>query len=435
MIESADYHICSYCIGDPSLSKWIDNNGATGKCDFDKSHGKSNKVVTVGEFAFEVDNFFRQNYQLGDEYPYYDDDRDSPTYVQYGQPYREILADELDCNDRVLDAIAENLPDLDDYEIRDGGEPFYNEFSHYESLAEAQRRAYLDAEDWHEAKLYDTTSYKWENFCQTVKFERRFFKVKNILDDLFQEPENYKNGDIKSLYTLKAGTRILRGRVLSDELTENVINKDPFNCLGAPPPIKTIAGRMNVNFIPAFYGAFDAMTVIAEVRPSIGDVVAIGEFLLEQDITVFDFTAYDKAYEPHRPSEYISDGSRYGFIRDMQEEISKPISSFQQSIEYIPTQIVAEYLREHFECDAVIYKSSVHIDANSDTRNIVIFNRNPSYIFTQLNEPDPDTGSLVKYVPASFGALLKYRSYTLRSIKDIQYTVAKAVSAFNTKAV
>jgi hypothetical protein len=56
----------------------------------------------------------------------------------------------------------------------------------------------------------------------------------------------------------------------------------------------------------------------------------------------------------------------------MQDEISKPISPFAMQREYIPTQIVAEYLREYFTCDAVIYKSSLHRDDKMDNRNIVI---------------------------------------------------------------
>jgi hypothetical protein len=45
---------------------------------------------------------------------------------------------------------------------------------------------------------------------------------------------------------------------------------------------------MNVEFIPAFYGAFSEETAIAEIRPSIGDAVCIGVFSLNTQIKVFD---------------------------------------------------------------------------------------------------------------------------------------------------
>jgi len=43
--------------------------------------------------------------------------------------------------------------------------------------------------------------------------------------------------------------------------------------------------------------------------------------------------------------------------------------------EYIPTQIVAEFLREEFKCDAIIYRSAMHKDGNQDNRNMVIFSK------------------------------------------------------------
>ena len=43
--------------------------------------------------------------------------------------------------------------------------------------------------------------------------------------------------------------------------------------------------------------------------------------------------------------------------------------------EYIATQIVAEYLKSFFGCDAIIYRSAMQRDEEQDVRNIVILNR------------------------------------------------------------
>jgi hypothetical protein len=49
---------------------------------------------------------------------------------------------------------------------------------------------------------------------------------------------------------------------------------------------------MNVEYIPVFYGAFSEETAVAEIRPGIGEEVAVGEFELRRELRVFDFTAF-----------------------------------------------------------------------------------------------------------------------------------------------
>jgi hypothetical protein len=161
---------------------------------------------------------------------------------------------------------------------------------------------------------------------------------------------------------------------------------------------------MNVEYIPAFYAAFSKNTAIAELRPSIGDEVVVGEFSLRRRLRVFDFTAFDRRYRGDRQSVYAH--TRYEFISQMQGEISKPISPFERQREYIPTQIVAEYLREHFGCEGVIYASSMHKDESVDNRNIVILNRGVEFVGTESESP------------------LLYSHYVTKEIIDVTFTVS-----------
>jgi hypothetical protein len=134
---------------------------------------------------------------------------------------------------------------------------------------------------------------------------------------------------------------------------------------------------MNVEYIPAFYAAFSEGTAIAELRPGISDQVAVATFVLQRDIRVFDFTAFSR---PDCDPKELQAHTRYAFITQMEDEISKPVRSFEKQREYIATQIVAEYLREHFDCDAVIYKSSMIKGTKSDNRNIVILDRGVDFV-------------------------------------------------------
>ena len=101
------------------------------------------------------------------------------------------------------------------------------------------------------------------------------------------------------------------------------------------------------------------------------DRIAIGQFSLCKDIRVFDFTAFTRSRRKDNPEIYSH--TRYDFISHMEEEISKPILPYERQREFIATQIVAEYLREYFGCDAVIYRSAMHKGSEIENRNIVIF--------------------------------------------------------------
>src|SRR5215471_3128387 len=98
---SGELNLCTKCIGSASFSEWIERNGSNGQCDFDSSHGSSLRVMTVQEFAREVDRYFRSHYQLGAEYQDFSNEFDNPSYEQFGDPYENILANDLDCSETV----------------------------------------------------------------------------------------------------------------------------------------------------------------------------------------------------------------------------------------------------------------------------------------------------------------------------------------------
>ncbi|HTG16870.1 MAG TPA: RES domain-containing protein [Blastocatellia bacterium] len=373
--ENDEQSLCARCISNAQFAKWIEENGSHGKCDFDKSHGRSNAVVTVEAFAEEVDRYFRDNYQRGEEYMCGRPDSDNASYDTYGEPYQDILGNDLECDEDVFNAVVASLPDCSDRDIAQGDEPFYDDCVNYESTADAKKRSRVDEEEyWYENRF----SLQWGEFCRTVQFRRRFFKTKEPLDRLFGKPEEYHDGAVKPIYELKVGERIFRARILDDDFNEVRLQKNPPAELSAPPKERARAGRMNVEYIPAFYGAFSEDTALAEMRPSIGDQVAIGEFALQKNLKVFDFTVFSKATGDKWKE--VSEHTRYDFITQMEHEISKPILPFEKQREYIATQIVAEYLREYFECDAVIFRSSMHGGDKADNRNIVIFYKGAEFV-------------------------------------------------------
>src|SRR6266478_371545 len=218
--ENDEQSLCAKCTSNAQFAKWIEENGSKGKCDFDKSHGRSNAVVTVEAFAEEVDRYFRDNYTRGEEYM----DGRAGSYDTYGEPYQDILGNELECDEQVFNAIIASLPDCSDRDIAQGDEPFYDDCANYESIADANKRSRLDEEEyWYENRF----SFQWGDFCKTVKFERRFFKTKELLDQLFGKPEEYHEGAIKPIYDLKAGQKLFRARILDEDFTYDRLRTSP----------------------------------------------------------------------------------------------------------------------------------------------------------------------------------------------------------------
>lgn len=401
MLHTPDRLLCSKCISTKFFKNWIKENRAQGKCDFDTSHKRTRTVFSVNEFAIEVDKYFRDTYQEGESIPYLPEDSDSICYEQFGDPYLKILEMDLGCDEEIALAIADHLPDVSQRDIQEGAEPFYNSDINYEPIETAQKRRQEEQDEhWYENRF----TYQWQDFCKIVQYQTRFFNIKKPLDKLFGKPEEYEKGDIKPIYTLKVGQKIYRARQLTSNFTDDQLRKKPQLELGAPPKEKTSAGRMNVEFIPVFYAAFSEDTALAEIRPNINDKVAIGEFALQKEIKVFDFTVFDlkigdEWYKAHKHT-------RYDFISQMQTEISKPISPYEKQLEYIPTQIVAEYLKEVFGCEAIVYKSSIHKSDNKDNQNIVI-----------LNKPN------IGFVGESSRCILSYSSYKVKTVRNITYNV------------
>ena len=97
--------------------------------------------------------------------------------------------------------------------------------------------------------------------------------------------------------------------------------------------------------------------------------------------------------------------SRYDFITQMQDEISRPVRPHERQREYIETQIVAEYLRTFFGCDAVIHKSSMQRDDAEDNRNLVILHRD---LFVGNTDP----------------AVVSYADWLLLDVVDVRYSTA-----------
>ncbi|MDB5763955.1 MAG: hypothetical protein JWQ21_2950 [Herminiimonas sp.] len=110
--------------------------------------------------------------------------------------------------------------------------------------------------------------------------------------------------------------------------------------MGAPPPEKARAGRMNPAGISYLYSALEASTAIAETAspPLVDVVIAVYE-------TAQPFAVLDLSELPARPSIF-DDAQRHNlegllFLEKFVQEISQPVrKDGSEHIDYVPSQVI-----------------------------------------------------------------------------------------------
>lgn len=141
-----------------------------------------------------------------------------------------------------------------------------------------------------------------------------------------------------------------------------------FDDLTSPPDDKAAENRMNPTGVSMFYGMFDPDMVKEEARDSEKKFCIIGEFATTAELIVLDLSKLPPL------SFWNEHWQELSFIYSFTKEVSKPISAEHNSVEYVPTQIFAEYIR--YCCierngkgiDGIQFKSS-----KTNGVNIVLF--------------------------------------------------------------
>lgn len=198
--------------------------------------------------------------------------------------------------------------------------------------------------------------YQWDDFTHVVKHVNRFFDIGSnrtreaMLDEfqiIFEKME----------CSLPKGTLFWRARLNPKNPVETI--EEQLKECGPPPRNYSKALRMNPAGITYFYGSDDLETCKNEIRTKIGDHVIYGRFSTKKNLRILDLSKvvyigaksiFDPDYNHHFnwATEFLE-----GFV----EEVSKPIDDDDASIEYVPTQILSEYIRK-LGYDGVRYRSS-----------------------------------------------------------------------------
>jgi hypothetical protein len=132
---------------------------------------------------------------------------------------------------------------------------------------------------------------------------------------------------------------------------------------------------MNAQGVAVFYGASDAGTALAEVRPPVGSKVLHGRFDLVRPARLLDIEALSRVravgsvFDP----QFLPALQKAKFLRFLSRRISLPVMPDDEPFEYLVTQAIADYLAESNQpnLDGIIYPS---VQSGSE-RNVVLFHK------------------------------------------------------------
>jgi hypothetical protein len=245
----------------------------------------------------------------------------------------------------------------------------------------------------------EALNYSWRLFTDTVKHEARFLFV--LLEDPDDEDEPgyplrlggamlQQLGDLLNRYGLVVD--LPEGETLH-RVRPHAPDEDPTSakCLGTPPPRKARQSRMSPAGIPMFYGATDLDTAYAETITADTEAAKATTFTTTRAARIVDLDRL-----PPVPSLFdlskqaIQNRPSLGFLSGFRRAVSAPIQHDDRiHIDYVPTQVVGEYLRHLFRddegrlVDGIAWESA----RRAGGRNVVLFVRNEHCL--EADEPGP----------------------------------------------
>jgi hypothetical protein len=219
-------------------------------------------------------------------------------------------------------------------------------------------------------------AWSWDQFREEVRVKRRFTFL-HPDPSAATEAGMFKVHEVPAAVTdavhlarlvieLSAGDSWFRARLDPGGATHS-----SASAIGSPPVQHSRSNRMTPAGIGAFYGASTRGGAIGEVsKYAAGGKLSIGEFKLAQRLRVVDLrtpppvpSLFDAGRRHLRPATI--------FLREFVESISEPTvpggTSTEEELTYIPTQIIAEFLRYALpdgSVDGVIWQSTVVDDVD-----------------------------------------------------------------------
>ncbi|RYY74590.1 MAG: RES domain-containing protein [Gammaproteobacteria bacterium] len=355
-------YICANCVQDARLQALI-RSASTNEnpCDYCERESSVDLYFVADKCDDVIDTFYEVSSQTMAVIVY---DR-----LPEGKSLEATVAELTGAPDSAVEAIVEVLQDL--WYDKDSDEHQYGE------------------DPWFvpSYRMGSTLSAQWEMIEASLRNEGRYLnpKVAAFMEMVFGGIRKDIAQDGKPvLVNAGPGTAyqtLYRARVFQNEKGLVEALEHPERCLGAPPVGSGSSGRMNAAGQPAFYGATDVDTALAEVRPVVGSWVVSAKFSIDRPLKLLDLRLLGKIKLAENLSVFDETtkaaAQRRDFLRDLCNEMVLPVMPEQQEHSYLVTQVVANYLATypHISIDGIIYPSVQRgVQESVDTgENVVLF--------------------------------------------------------------
>lgn len=379
----SDFLVCSRCIGDKFLKKYIRNNGIKGKC---SCCNKENIIIApLSELMRFIVRYIRF---------YYDKAID---VLPWDSEENEYVGNTID----TYDLVYEDLADI----LSDSNQVLLDEI--FRILNEDLFTNSLNIEN----KLTELLKNDWDDYCRIVR-KYTYSSAEIIVSLLEREnlPADYSwikdvlssvvdcISTIKGYKKINRNTSIFRANnFLKDKSGRDGFYPIPSFFLGTAPHLFAKNGRFNEAGDSMFYGAANRDLALREVDGSCKSVVA--EFRTTKEFKIIDLSSIDKWKYPSRLDiDRKKDYETFCFMQSFIEFISEDFNDYKKANYphvsdddeneinrikkefYFPFQVFMKYIQKHNNIDGIKYKSSKALNNNFDDVCYVLFVENSDCI-------------------------------------------------------
>lgn len=366
--DGDDRRLCRDCTTSVWLRQEMDRHGETGPCSFCDNEDEPSLPLHV--VASHVDLAFENHYIKTPENPSdweyilmkefekdWDREGDEIQYV-----LQDVAGVEEDVAEELRDMLADHHYDHDEAQM--GTELSFSRQSQY---------AYKKPEENH---FYAS----WAALENDLKHAHRFFSpdIKQRLDFFFGPLVSHTTLQGRPVVVVagpgQAITHVFRGRPVRNHADLLTILARPERELGAPPPALARANRMNPSGVPALYSARSVSVCLCELRQPVGRQVVTARFDVIRPLRLLDVDALESVRTVKEVLDpgHLEECRRVEFFKSLSRRITRPVMPDDEPLEYLITQVIAEYLAVHHGLDGMLYNS---VQTDEKRANIVLFSQ------------------------------------------------------------
>ena len=350
---------CENCFDESEIVKFIRDSSDVGDCDYCKSEGVYVAFVSVvGEFIRE--GIEREYEPIDYGYEKYLEEEE---YKREGETIEEILTySKCIFSDNLTKEAQDELL----YDLLDSSGSFETD-ADYDWV----RNDELIEQNALFKKETSREYQSWQMFKKVCKFHNRYF---DLLDGSYRKNSMLKDLSLvfKTLTVfLPAGTTIYRVREWDKNKEQQLQGESLLRELSPAPPKNTQNNRMSPAGISYMYLGNDVKTCIQEVGSrNVCQQYLVGEYLTRKKLKILDTTRVPNLETASCFSEEFDITKKWvnHFVKDFEEEISQRLDEDRKPLEYVATQVLAEYIRK-IGYNGISYRSSY----NNEKVNYVLF--------------------------------------------------------------